>query len=261
MKPAFMHPLTFPTFTLERRSKAELVANSLRSGCLVSDETFDQIYPSAVRHASAIHWTPLRVCARIVALLDLKPGQRLLDVGAGAGKFCIVAAAMSQAVVRGIEREPYLAEVAREAARRFAIDIEVVDDTFDAEHAADVDVDAVYLFNPFIEALFLPGVGELASADRQRTAVDIAAAETFLAAARAGTRLVTFCGFGGKVPSSYDRRVSEAWDGGVLELWEKRSAHAEPLSARGDRSLPSRPFAERACLGVEGTTTPSETSR
>lgn len=213
-------PLAFPPFTRPRRVRAELVGAILRSGRTVPDETFDEVYPDAVRRASPLHWTPVRVAARVVELLRLRPGERLLDVGAGAGKFCIVAAAMSRARVRGIERLPRLAEVAREAARRVGVEVDLADGGFDAEDPRTVD--AAYLFNPFTEAILLPGARDFA-ADRfaGRIAADIAAAEAFLERARSGTRVVTFCGFGGTVPPGYARRASEVWDAGDLELWEK----------------------------------------
>lgn len=62
------------------------------------------------------------------------------------------------------------------------------------------------------------------AADRSgaRTAADIVTAEGVLAAARVGVRIVTFCGFGGTMPSQYERLTQEPWDGGLLELWQKR---------------------------------------
>jgi hypothetical protein len=242
-------PLGFPRFTLDRRVRAELIASSLRRGDRVLDSAFDEIYPRAVRSASPVHWTPLRVCARVVELLGLAPGQRLLDIGAGAGKFCIVAAAMSRASVRGVEREAYLAGVAREAARRFGIDIEVVEGTFDPEDASNLLVDAVYLFNPFIETLFLPGVGELASRDARRALADIEAAEALLAALRVGTRVVTFFGFGGEMPATFELRAREAWEGGDLELWEKRRPSMHGSSAPSIGTVACR--AARRALSVE----------
>lgn len=222
-------PLAFPPFTRARRVRAELVATILRSGRTVPDETFDEIYPDAVRHASPMHWTPVRVCARVVDLLRLQRGDRLLDVGAGAGKFCIVAAAMSRARVRGIERQPQLAEVAREAARRLGIEVELADGEFDAEDPRRID--AAYFFNPFTETILLPNARDFA-ADRfaGRTAADIDAAEKFLERTRVGMRLVTFCGFGGTLPADYVQIAQETLEGGVLELWEKRQAREGPSS-------------------------------
>ncbi|HVJ91892.1 MAG TPA: hypothetical protein VM580_18960, partial [Labilithrix sp.] len=84
-------------------------------------------------------------------------------------------------------------------------------------------IDAAYFFNPFAETLLLPG-GQDFAADRfaGRSAADIVVAERFLEQARPGTRVVTFCGFGGSVPSNYDRLARETWDEGELELWERR---------------------------------------
>jgi len=214
-------PVAFPPFATERRARATFVAGLLRSGCAVHDETFDAIYPLPVRMASGVHWTPVGVCARIVRLLRLRPEDRVLDIGAGAGKFCIVAAAMSGARVRGVEREPTLADVAREAARRYDTDIEIEAAAFDPRACEDVDV--VYLFNPFAETLLLPGVVDFA-ADRgaARMAEDIAAVEELLARAPRGLRVATFCGFGGLIPDDYRRLAKENWDGGQLEVWDKR---------------------------------------
>lgn len=215
-------PLAFPLFTHPRRVRAELVSGILRSGRVVPDETFDEIYPEPVRRASSHHWTPIRVCARIVELLGLRPEDRLLDIGSGAGKVCIVASAMTGARVRGVEREPRLAEVAREAARRLQVDLEIVGGDF-----ADVDpdgVDVAYLFNPFRETLLLPGAGVPESGRRSSRALeDITAAEQFFEKARPGTRVVTFWGFGGAMPQAYERVAREVWDGGALEIWVKRS--------------------------------------
>ena len=218
-----LDPLAFPPFTHSRRSRAELVRCLLRGRRPVPDEIFDDIYPDAVRRASSAHWTPVRVCARVVELLRLQPGERLLDIGSGAGKFCIVAAAMTRARVCGVEREPRLASVAREAARRFGVDVDFADGPFDAEDPRRID--AAYLFNPFTETILLPADRDFA-ADRfaGRTEADVVAAEAFLARARVGTRVAPFFGFGGQVPADYELLAQETCDGGMLEVWERRLA-------------------------------------
>jgi tRNA A58 N-methylase Trm61 len=205
-----------------------VVAAILRNGRHVPDDAFDEIYPEVVRRVSSVHWTPVRVCARIVALLALPPGARILDVGAGVGKFCIVAAAMTRARVRGIERHPELAEVGREAARRFGIEVDIGDGNFDGTPVESVD--AAYFFNPFSETDLLPGVAHATTPEG--VAEDVAAAEKFLAGARVGARIVTYCGFGGRIPDDYERLAHEAWEGGALEVWEKRSASAARHATR-----------------------------
>lgn len=227
-------PLAFAALTRPRRVRAELVAGILRGGRVVPDDTFDEIYPEPIRSASTVHWTPVRVCKRVLELLDLQRGERLLDVGAGAGKFCIVAAAMSRALVRGVEREPRLVEVGREAARRLGVEVDLREAEFANQDMKDVD--AVYFFNPFAEAILLPGVEDF-GADRRagKFGEDVVAAERLLAEAHVGLRLVTFCGFGGTVPSTYERLAEEAWDGGVLELWVKRAARSRTSSSATQR--------------------------
>lgn len=215
-----LDPLAFPTETPARVARAELLSHVLRRGRVVTDDAFDEIYPSVIRRASSVHWTPLRVAARVIELLDLEEGERLLDVGAGAGKFCIVAAAMSRARVCGVERRPELVEVAREAARRMKVEVELLEGSFDPTLAQDFN--ALYFFNPF--ALPVPlSDAPIYSAERYEghAAKDVELAEEFFGHARRGTRIATFCGFGGAVPVGYERRAHERWDGGWLELWHK----------------------------------------
>lgn len=213
--------LSFPAFNRARRLKADGVAAMLRSGGIVRDEVFDAIYPAVVRDVSIAHWTPVRVAARIVELLRLRRGDRLLDIGAGVGKFCVIAQAISSARVRGVERRPELVAVAREAARRYGVDVDLAEGSFETEDPRDFD--ALYLFNPFTVEITLEGVGERGDGVAGRTARDVAAAERFLERAPVGTRVVTFCGFGGKMPAEYVRHANETWDEEPLELWVKGS--------------------------------------
>lgn len=235
--------LAFPSLTWERSARIQLLARELRAATMVRDEAFDQIYPLAVRRASWLHWSPIRACVRAVKLLAPGPETRLLDVGAGAGKFCIVAAAMSGARVRGVERSPYLAQVARAAAFRLGVSVEIADGTLDGEDPSSTD--ALYFFNPFAEALYLPGAAMEESAEERaaRARHDVASAERFLERARVGARVATFFGFGGRMPSSFERVKREACAGGVLELWEKRSGGRFP---RAPEPLATHTFAIRA---------------
>lgn len=121
----------------------------------MDDVDLEVLFPDAVHEASFVHGTPVRVTARIVALLGLGPGDPVLDIGAGAGKFAIVASALSGARVRGVERDPRLVAVAREAARRLRVQVTFEEGSFTPVAAEGADV--VYLFNPFTPTAFPPG--------------------------------------------------------------------------------------------------------
>lgn len=219
--------LAFPEFSPALRARADAIREALRSGVLVPDPDLDVLFPDAVHEASFVHGTPVRVAARIVELLGLGPSDRVLDVGSGAGKFCLVATAMCGARVRGVERDPRLVAVAREAARRLRLDATFEEGSFTPAVAEGVDV--VYLFNPFTPTPFLAGSwpgrrrGPRGTAASERASV-IASVSRFLEQAKRGLRVVTFCGFGGPMPASYVQRASETWDDGALEVWEKRAA-------------------------------------
>src|SRR4029077_8901586 len=62
-----------------------------------SDDEFDSAYDKQIRELSEQHWTPLWVAARVAHLLTRSGATRVLDVGSGAGKFCIVGALSTDA--------------------------------------------------------------------------------------------------------------------------------------------------------------------
>lgn len=215
--------LDFPPLTTRHSWAARSVTQLLRSGELVADETFDDVFPEAVRHVSEVHWTPVEVALRAARLLAPTRSSRVIDIGAGAGKFCLVAAAATGADVRGVERSPYLASVAREAARRMGVAIDVREGSFESEDPSTFD--GIYLFNPFTESLCVPGAVAAFEHDARRSRNDVRRAEKFLRGARVGARVATFCGFGGPMPSRYERMIREQRGGGILEVWTK--THAE----------------------------------
>ena len=206
--------------TADASLRFERMRDALRRGVLVDDRDLDAIYPSAIRRASAVHWTPVDVAVKAARLLATRPGARLLDIGSGVGKFCIVAAAAVEARVAGVEQRARLVEIGELAAERFGVDVTFTRGTLD--DCDPRDVDGVYLFNPFAENLCqsddrIDGTVELSEL---RFVRDVAAARRFLRATRAGTRVVTYCGFGGEMPSGYVRLVVGR-RASSLELWEQ----------------------------------------
>ncbi len=200
---------------------SSLIAHRLRRRRLVVDRVFDDIFPYELRRASSVHWTPVEVAMRAAQLLSRGKRSTILDVGAGIGKFCIIAAASVQARVRGVEHRAHFVSVARDAAKKLGVQVDFVHGTLDGEDPGAVD--GIYMFNPFAENLcsredWLDDTVELNEARFSR---DVARAERFLRDARTGTRVVTYCGFGGKMPDEYALVLRES-RAGRFELWEKR---------------------------------------
>jgi hypothetical protein len=223
------------------------IGDRLRRGEHVADRAFDDVYPFWVRRKARMHWSPVAIAIRASRLLAKKPGARLLDIGAGVGKFCIVASATIGARVRGVEHRAHLVEVAERAAARIGVDA-----TFKRGTLADCDprdADGIYLFNPFAENVcsLRDHIDETVELSEDRFVRDVAMAEDFLRLAPLGTRVVTYCGFGGNMPPGYERILGER-HGGMLELWIKGD-HAPRESET--RLGPPTSSAQRARVVVE----------
>lgn len=213
------HPVNAPREAF-LRSMREAAAHTQ------ADAIFDQIYPAEVRAVSRCFWTPARVAARVAQLLVRSPTTRVLDVGAGVGKFCIIGAAVTGATFVGVERRPRLVQFARQAADVCGVpSVSFISAEF---HTLPVEnFDALYFFNPFEENLWDPPdrLDHLDDADpgcAERFGADIGRAERMLFEARPGTRVATYHGFGGQMVPGYDLVHTEQQGTGVIQIWVKR---------------------------------------
>lgn len=201
------------------------VAESIRMRSPVSDHLFDRFLPSEARAVSAMYWTPLSAAVLAARWFDEVGARTVLDIGSGAGKFCVAAALASKASFVGVEHRERLVDIARQLARQFHVNDRVafVHEPFASDIA--VQADAYYLYNPFGENLFeraqqLDSSVELGDPRYLR---DVAFAEELLRNAASGTHLVTFGGFGGLVPRTYSQ-VRVEWSlSSVLRMWRKGS--------------------------------------
>src|SRR5436190_1584249 len=101
------------------------VTAALRRGELVYDRVFDDVFPWEARRASSVHWTPVEVAVRAAQLLTEGVAEPvILDVGAGIGKFCTIAAATVEGIVRGVEHRKHFVEISRRAAAKLGVTCE-----------------------------------------------------------------------------------------------------------------------------------------
>ncbi len=194
-----------------------------QTDAITSDRAFDRVYPAAIRFLSRQHWTPVRVARRAAQLLGQAQARAILDIGSGPGKFCIVGALSTGASFTGVERRAHLVDAARAAAAQLGarrarfVRADFLDFDFQP-------FDGFYLFNPFFEQLgdrkMIPidGRGERSRRLYQRYVMAI---EQKLAAAAAGTAVVTYYGFGGILPAGYTQLHEERAGGDWLVLWKK----------------------------------------
>lgn len=194
----------------------------LRRDRLVADSDWDLAYPWSFAELSHVHFTPVSVARRAAALLSRGPSSRILDVGSGVGKFCVIAALTTAGTFVGIERWGEMVDVARATARR----AHASKATFIHARVEDYgwrNFDGVYLFNPFAE-FERPDVRTrgLVLADPGEYERLVSFTQETLDRARPGTRVVTYHGFGGAMPRSFRLVLREKLETDFLECWERR---------------------------------------
>ncbi|MBL9166104.1 MAG: class I SAM-dependent methyltransferase [Verrucomicrobiales bacterium] len=184
------------------------------------DRDFDQIFPQSLRELSILHWTPVKIARRAAEFLVTAPGTRVLDIGCGPGKFCIVGAVTTAGSFEGIEQRLDLCRVGQAAIQRAGIkNAQIV-------HGNVTSLDfqafqAFYLFNPFEEHLQttspIDSTIELSESLYEGYTHHVAEQ---LARAPVGTRVATFYGKCEEIPPGYHQLGATGHS--ALKFWEKR---------------------------------------
>lgn len=204
----------------------------------VEDERFDRVYPDRIRQLSSVFWTPVHIAAPAADLLVTAPDIRVLDIGCGPGKFCLVAASLTDGHFTGVEqREDLIA-----AARSAVAELQLTGIEFLHANVVDVsfaDYDAFYIFNPFEENMYqshridsaVPLSPELFKAYTGYVAEQLGRRPL-------GTRVVTYMGYGDEIPACYTCELT--FFGDDLKLWIKTREHDADLERL--RLRPSRSY-------------------
>lgn len=190
---------------------------------LSDDSAFDERLPIGLQVHASTFFTPVDVAAYAAQLLAPAPGTRVLDVGAGAGKFCIAAAlAAPTSEFVGVEWRPHLVELANALARELG----VPNVRFIHGDALELDwspFDSFYFFNPFAEQLTDKEVklDRTIKTDPDSFIRCVYGVREKLGRARVGTRVVTYHGFGAPPPLGYESSLVEPVSRRRLQLWIK----------------------------------------
>ena len=192
----------------------------------MDDAEFDALLPSFARRRSRTYWTPVAVARCAAQLLTELGARRVLDLGSGPGKFCIVAGARAPSIAfAGVDHRPRLVAV----SRAISAETGVRNTTFelgDATRTPWTGFDALYVYNSFAENSFSreDQFDDAVELSPERRVADVLRIESALAAMPVGTVLVTYHGLGGPIPGSYARVHLEQAGTGWLQVW--RRAHS-----------------------------------
>ena len=201
----------------------------LRAGTL-SDEEFDRLLPYPARRASEQYWTPIEVARRAAVRFAERGTRRVLDVGCGIGKFCLVAAA-SRADIQwfGIDRRTSLVHGALALGGPFGLD-NVGFSHGDALDRSWDEFDGIYFFNPFSENLASDEekFDRTVALSRSRFVAELRHVDARLRALRPGVVVVTYHGLGGPLLSNFVMESDDAVGSGRLRTWVKTDRVDEP---------------------------------
>src|SRR5215212_158743 len=131
------------------RRAARQFGGLLRGEGCPSDRAFDRFLPERLQRVSPEFWSPLVVARRAAEWFQDAGVRSVVDIGSGAGKFCVAGALSGPCRFTGLEQRPFLIKSARGLARLFDVHDRV---QFVLGSLGDVPTpaaDAYYFFNPF----------------------------------------------------------------------------------------------------------------
>ncbi len=212
------------------------IAEALRAGICPPDRAFDRFLPEDLGDLSADQWTPLEVALSVASWLRELGVRRVVDIGSGPGKFCVAAALAGDCELLGLEQNPRLVAVARSLAQLFRVQDRV---RFVHGNLGDSELppaDAYYLYNPFAQHLFAPGdeLGWGVASNQERYRRDVMTAQDLFRRAPTGTVVLTYNGFGGLMPASYEGCRVQRELPCVLRMWRKSEPWDDARSPGAD---------------------------
>jgi len=196
-----------------------MIFKQLQSGVKVTDKTFDAVYPKFIRDLSEIYFTPVNVAKVAAKFLANQVNAKILDIGSGSGKFCMIGASYTTGHFTGVEQREHLCQLSTEISQLY----QLPNIRFIHANLTTIDFNAFngfYLFNPFSENFAIVGMiadeTDLQSilyhqyTDHVRSALEDMPV---------GTRLATFFSTCREVPPTY--RVQAEHFEGKLKLMVK----------------------------------------
>jgi SAM-dependent methyltransferase len=183
------------------------------------DQSFDGLYPEHFQNISKKHWTPLSVAVQATEFLA-SPSARVLDIGSGIGKFCIIGANLyPRTMFFGVEQRMRLVCCAESAKELLKLkNVEFI-------HANLVqlnfsDFDHFYFYNSFFENIdFANRIDDSIETSLALYAYYTLYLRTEMDKMPVGTRIVVYQGSGNELPESYT--LDKSGFDGMLNMYTK----------------------------------------
>jgi Methyltransferase domain len=197
-----------------------MLFKKLRLNIKIKDSEFDVIYSNEMKKVSDIHFSPIEVSKIAARYLVDKKGVRILDIGAGAGKFCMIGSSSTEGIFTGVEQRVNLHNLAKSIAQKYNL-INVVFINSNITDISFKDFDGFYLFNPFYENMNASGkMDDLVELKRELYDEYSLYVKNQLDSKPLGTKLVTYFSYMTEIPNSYQLQFSDFE--GKLKMWEKK---------------------------------------
>ena len=189
---------------------------------IMNDITFDGLYPERIQQLSKLHWTPMEVARKSAKFLASEPGVKILDIGSGVGKFCIIGGhSFPEVSFYGIEQREDLFQLAESARELTGVkNVNFIHGNFTQINFAEYD--HFYFYNSFFE--HIASEGHIDQHTEYSTILYHYYSShlyTELEARPDGTRLVTFHSQEVEIPASY--KLVDATVDLHLKMWIKMS--------------------------------------
>lgn len=185
-----------------------------------SDDAFNSLYPLYIKELAPLHWTPIEVAKKAAAFLAASPGDKILDIGSGPGKFCLSGAYHHpEAFFYGIEQRNDLVYCAAITKEMLGLN-NVTFINGNLLHLDFSQFDHFYFFNSFYENL--PGTDKIDNKlDYSRHLYNEYNRFLYdqLEKMPAGTRLVTYHNSEEEAPKGY--HLAASTNGHLLKYWIK----------------------------------------
>lgn len=185
-----------------------------------TDTQLHKLYPEPIRAQARMHWSPLYIVQKAVSYLATNNTVKILDIGSGAGKFCLAGAFYKPSVsFFGVEQRKNLIEYAEAARKELGFrNVQFIYRNFTQLNLNEYD--HFYFYNSFFENL--DGTekidNEIVYSNELYNYYSIYLYNQ-LQKMPNGTRIATYCSWGDEIPPCY--QLAEAHFNDLLKFWIK----------------------------------------